>query len=48
MSFPTAIIIGKDGEVKRIHTGFNGPGTGTYYTEYIKETETFIQSLLQN
>jgi thiol-disulfide isomerase/thioredoxin len=48
MSFPTAIIIGKDGEVKRIHTGFNGPGTGVYYTEYTKEMDVFIQDLLKN
>jgi thiol-disulfide isomerase/thioredoxin len=47
MSFPTAIFIGRDGNVKRIHTGFNGPGTGTYYEDYIKETESFIQELLK-
>lgn len=47
ISFPTAIFIGRDGTVKKIHTGFNGPGTGTYYEEYTRETELFIQSLLQ-
>jgi thiol-disulfide isomerase/thioredoxin len=47
ISFPTAIFIGRDGTVKKIHTGFNGPGTGTYYEEYIRETELFIQSLLK-
>jgi thiol-disulfide isomerase/thioredoxin len=47
MSFPTAIIIGKDGEVKRIHTGFNGPGTGDLYQNYVKEMDAFIQTLLQ-
>lgn len=47
ISFPTAIFIGKDGTVRKVHTGFNGPGTGEYYTEYVKETEAFIQSLLQ-
>ena len=47
MSFPTAIFIGRDGNVKKIHTGFNGPGTGTYYEDYIKETESFIQELLK-
>lgn len=47
MSFPTSIIIGRDGNVKRIHTGFNGPGTGTYYEDYTKETEAFIQKLLR-
>jgi thiol-disulfide isomerase/thioredoxin len=47
ISFPTAIFIAKDGSVRKIHTGFNGPGTGEYYNEYVKETESFIKSLLQ-
>lgn len=47
ISFPTAIFIGKDGSVRKVHTGFNGPGTGEYYNNYVKETESFIQSLLQ-
>ena len=46
ISFPTAIFIGKDGSVKRIHTGFNGPGTGKYYEEYAVETDSLIRSLL--
>lgn len=47
ISFPTAIVIGRDGTVKKIHTGFNGPGTGSYYTEFVNENELFIQSLLK-
>lgn len=47
ISFPTAIIIGRDGSVKKIHTGFNGPGTGTYYQDFIVENDLFIQSLLK-
>lgn len=47
-SFPTSIFIGKDGSIQRIHTGFNGPGTGVYYIEYIEKTEALIQSLLKN
>lgn len=46
ISFPTSIIIGKDGTIRRIHTGFNGPGTGQYYLDYIAETDAFIQHLL--
>lgn len=46
ISFPTSIYIGRDGEVKRIHTGFNGPGTGEVYTEYVKKTNALIESLL--
>lgn len=46
ISFPTSIFIGRDGQVKRIHTGFNGPGTGDYYTEYISKTNSLIEKLL--
>lgn len=46
MSFPTTIFIGKDGTVRRIHTGFSGPGTGSYYTEYVEKTNALIGSLL--
>lgn len=46
ISFPTSIYIGRDGKVKRIHTGFNGPGTGNYYSKYVKATNALIESLL--
>lgn len=47
ISFPTAIIIGKDGTIKKIHTGFNGPGTGSYYDDFVLETNKFIEGLLK-
>jgi thiol-disulfide isomerase/thioredoxin len=46
MAFPTTIIIDKKGEVRKIHTGFSGPGTGKYYTEFAEEFEKLIQDLL--
>lgn len=46
ISFPTSIFIGKDGVIKRIHTGFNGPGTGTYYIDYKSRTEDLIERLI--
>jgi thiol-disulfide isomerase/thioredoxin len=46
-SFPTTIFIGRDGKVKKIHTGFSGPGTGKYYKEYIKEFNETVNSLLK-
>ncbi len=46
ISFPTSIFIGRDGEVARVHTGFNGPGTGIYYTEYVTKTNALIEYLL--
>ncbi|MDP9046676.1 MAG: TlpA family protein disulfide reductase [Bacteroidota bacterium] len=44
--FPTTIIIGKNGDVRKIHTGFSGPGTGIYYTQFIDEFEKLTDSLL--
>ncbi len=46
ISFPTSIFIGRDGKVKRVHTGFNGPGTGSHYQEYVENTNSLIESLL--
>ena len=42
MSFPTLILIGKDGKVKKVWTGFYGPGTGVHYTEHTKEIENAL------
>jgi thiol-disulfide isomerase/thioredoxin len=46
MSFPTTIFIDKKGEVRKIHTGFYGPGTGKYYQKYTGEIEAFVNRLL--
>lgn len=46
-SFPTSIFINKYGEVVKIHTGFNGPGTGEIYLNYKKKTRELIEKLLQ-
>jgi thiol-disulfide isomerase/thioredoxin len=44
--FPTTIIIDKKGDVRKIHTGFSGPGTGKYYTEFVSEFEKLTNELL--
>jgi len=46
MGFPTTIIIDKKGDVRKIHTGFSGPGTGNYYAEFINEFEKLNDDLL--
>jgi hypothetical protein len=46
MSFPTTLIIDKKGSIRKIHTGFNGPATGKYYTDFKKEMSVFINQLL--
>ena len=48
ISFPTSIFIGRDGQVRRVHTGFNGPGTGVYYQEYVSKTNALVESMLNH
>ena len=45
MSFPTTIIIDKKGNVRRIHTGFSGPGTGQEYINYKIATEKLLDEI---
>ncbi|MFQ3213981.1 MAG: thiol-disulfide isomerase/thioredoxin [Marivirga sp.] len=47
ISFPTMVIIDKNGEVARIHTGFSGPGTGKYYDDFVAEFTKTMDALLQ-
>lgn len=44
-AYPTTIFIGRDGLVKRIHSGFEGKATGEY-TSLKAEYEAFIKELL--
>jgi thiol-disulfide isomerase/thioredoxin len=44
--FPTTIIIDKKGDVRKIHTGFSGPGTGIYYTQFKNEFDGLTDKLL--
>jgi len=46
LSYPTTIFIDKKGEVRRIHTGFNGPATGDKYVEFQNEFDSFVKELL--
>ncbi|HEY3403853.1 MAG TPA: redoxin domain-containing protein [Ohtaekwangia sp.] len=46
VAFPTTIFIGKDGKVKKIHTGFEGPGTGVYYEQFIQHFNETVNELL--
>ncbi|MBI4929481.1 MAG: TlpA family protein disulfide reductase [Bacteroidetes bacterium] len=46
MSFPTTIFIDKKGNVRKIHTGYSGPATGSEYEKFTKETDEFVLSLL--
>jgi len=47
LSYPTTIFIDKKGEVRKIHTGFNGKATGEKYTAFVAEFESFLAQLLK-
>ena len=45
-AYPTTIFIGRDGLVKRIHTGFEGKATGERHTRLKAEYVELIETLL--
>lgn len=45
-SYPTLIFIGRDGKVKGIHTGFNGPATGEKFDQFKSMFTAKVDSLL--
>lgn len=47
LSYPTTIFIDKKGQVKKIHTGFNGPATGQKYLDFKREFESFVGELVK-
>jgi thiol-disulfide isomerase/thioredoxin len=46
--FPTTIFLGKDGTVRKIDTGFTGPGTGVHFEEFKKRFYSTVESLLNS
>jgi thiol-disulfide isomerase/thioredoxin len=46
VSFPTTIYLDKAGRIRKVYTGFYGPGTGQYYPEFVAKNRLFIESLL--
>jgi thiol-disulfide isomerase/thioredoxin len=46
VSYPTLIFIDKKKNVRRIHTGFNGPATGEKYENFEREFKELILKLL--
>jgi len=45
--FPSLLIVDKKGMIRKIETGFNGPGTGEFFLHYKKELEGYVNELLQ-
>lgn len=47
IAFPTTVFVGRDGTIKDIHTGFNGPGTGEDYEKQKEVFYSIINRLLE-
>ncbi|HET8945403.1 MAG TPA: TlpA disulfide reductase family protein, partial [Candidatus Polarisedimenticolia bacterium] len=46
LAFPTLVFVARDGSVKAIHTGFEGPGTGAHFTDLKAKYVATIERLL--
>ena len=46
MAFPTGMFIDRKGKIRKVETGFSGPGTGEHYTILVEETTKLIELLL--
>jgi hypothetical protein len=46
VGYPTTIFIDKTGTIRKVHTGFSGPGTGSHYLDQQKEFYKIVDGLL--
>ena len=46
VAYPTTVFIDRTGRVRKIHSGFSGPGTGLHYDRLIAEMTATIEALL--
>ena len=45
-AFPTTVFLDRKGRVRRIYTGFSGPGTGEHYQKLIEDFDATVEQLL--
>lgn len=46
LAYPTTVFVGRDGRVRKIHSGFAGPGTGEHHLQLVARLEAIIEELL--
>lgn len=46
-AFPTTVFAGRDGTIKEVHVGFNGPGTGEDYEKQKEEFYRIVNRLVE-
>ncbi|MCK7539490.1 MAG: TlpA family protein disulfide reductase [Marinilabiliales bacterium] len=47
LAYPTTLYIDRKGVIRKIETGFSGPGTGIYYENLTREISGFVEKLLR-
>jgi len=47
LAYPTSMYIDRKGIIRKVETGFSGPGTGQHYKDFCVETKKFIEKLLE-
>lgn len=46
-AFPTTLVIDRHGKVRKIHTGFSGPATGSHYEAFKAQFTELVDQLLR-
>jgi thiol-disulfide isomerase/thioredoxin len=46
LAYPTSIFIGRDGKVRKVYSGFAGPGTGEHHDKLVAQLKAVIEELL--
>ena len=46
VAYPTTIFFDRKGQIRKVETGFSGPGTGEHYRQFASETNGFVEQLL--
>ncbi len=47
ISFPTTIFLNRKHQVVKVHAGFNGPGTGVHYQEFVRAFNATVEEILK-
>jgi len=46
IAYPTTLFLDRTGRIRKVHTGFDGPATGSAHSQFVAETRQFIEQLL--
>ena len=44
-AFPTTVFIKSDGSIYKVHSGFTGPATGKFYSDWVSEFNTILKEI---